>query len=126
LYWHISTGETGIPAIGLTTDRHCLEGAFYRAAPAHRHPPDFGEHQEPIIWPCPILELWVGEGVVAVTPVKTGIAGYFALPEVLEKRLEGALCPQHHILQDLAVDFCIVSFQMDKYGHLTWFAFSAG
>src|SRR5262245_61914987 len=37
LCWHLGTGETGIPAVGLFGDRNGLRRSFQGATPAHRH-----------------------------------------------------------------------------------------
>src|SRR5262249_19552974 len=54
----------------------------------------------------------VGEAVIAPAAMEARIARHFALSEALEIRLEGALYPEHDILQDLAVDFAIFGHRL--------------
>src|SRR5262249_21696280 len=66
LRWYLGTGDTRIPAVGLPADRDRFGGALHWAAPPHCDSPDFGQHQEAIIQSGAILELGIGETVVAI------------------------------------------------------------
>ncbi len=51
-----------------------------------------------------LAHLRIGEAVVTVASVEARIARCLPFAQTAEERLEGALYPQHHILQDLRVD----------------------
>jgi hypothetical protein len=54
-----------------------------------------------------LSDLGIGKTIIAVTPMKTGIARCLPFAETAEERLKCSFYPEHNILQDLAVDLSV-------------------
>jgi hypothetical protein len=82
--------------------------AFNGTTPIQADTSDLGEDKEAVVEAGAILELRVGEAVIAIATMEAWIARLIASTDALEKRLEGAINPQYDILQHLGVDLRIL------------------
>src|SRR6516162_2999985 len=106
--WHIGAKDADIPAVRIFGNGDSLGRPLERATPPHGNSANLGENEEAIVQPRAILELWVGEAIVAVSAMEARIAWCLAILDPTEECLEGPFHPQDDILQDLAVDLAIL------------------
>jgi hypothetical protein len=71
--WHIGAGDADIPAVRIFGNGDSLGRPRERATPPHGNSANLGENEKPIVQPRAILELRVGEAIVAVAPMDAGI-----------------------------------------------------
>src|SRR4030095_1667384 len=86
-----------------------LGRALQGARPAHGNPTDLRQHKKAIDESSATMlsDLGIGKTIIAVTPMKTGIARCLPFAETAEERLKCSFYPEHNILQDLAVDLSV-------------------
>jgi hypothetical protein len=67
---------------------------------------NLGEDQKPITEACAAMfpYLWIGEAVVAIAPLESGIPRYPPFSYAAEERLKGAIYAERDILQYLSSD----------------------
>jgi hypothetical protein len=108
LYGHVVTRAANVPTVRFSGDRDRLGAAFTWTGPADGDAPDLGQDQKSIVHCHSVAELWISEAAIAITSMQARVARCLARFHPAEERLEGAIYPQHHILQDVAVDFSVL------------------
>src|SRR5262249_52630836 len=104
---HFGAREADVPAVRLLRDRNSLDVALNRAGPAHRDAPDLRQDQEAVVQGGAVAILLVGEAVVAVAALETGVAGRPARLHPTEEGLERAVQAREHVLQHLRVEVAV-------------------
>jgi hypothetical protein len=119
-YRHVGAGEADIPAISVPADSDGLGRALQRTRSANCKTANLGENQEAFVQSSAAMlsDLGIGETIVAVTSMKTGIARRLPFTHTAEERLKRAVHAQHHVLQELAMNLAIVRHDLLDAGKL--------
>src|SRR5262249_36413226 len=97
-YRHRGAGEGDVPASGLAGAGDGLGRARQGPTPAHRNPPDLGEHQEAVVPMRTVALLLGGAGVGAPVALEAGNPGLLPRSPSAQGCLRGLVPPGEHVL----------------------------